>query len=52
MYDESSSSNSSSNEEEEQDALLMEMAFAPKVVLCVHINLEDVSKKVCEHLFR
>ena len=51
MYDESSSRNSSSSEDD-QDALLIEMPFAPMVVLGVHINLEDISERDCERMFR
>ena len=52
LYGESSSSDSSSSEEDDLDVLLLEMAFAPKLELGLHINLEDISDIDCEHMFR
>lgn len=52
LYGESSSDTSSSSEDDDMDALLMEMAFASKVILGKRINLEDISERDCEQLFR
>ena len=52
MYGKSSSSDSSSSEEDDLDTLLLEMAFAPKVILGVRFNLEDISEGNCECMFR
>ena len=47
-----SSLDGSSSDEDDRDLLLLELAFAPKILPGPRLNLLDLSNQQCEQIFR